>query len=710
MVCSLFYITLTTTDIVLAGQSRPQVGQNGFQPTEVQRNGFLRALRQLLQPHAVHRFLLVRHLRLANWNVQAAYDTLVAERNTRLGLPVPAPSAVAQPAVQTQAQGPGPATAAVPNAGGAGNAAATQDAADAHRIIDFMPYSPSNFEQERRWAAVVFRDQIQGLPNNSATLSVSQSVLLLQLADWDVGQALDDWAGLDDALDRLHVAFDRMRSPEGDKVAQYKKDRARSERQDERLAILINLTGRPDWRSLQLFLMQQCQWDLVKAVTIWFRSGIPVAKKAKDKAMTRKDSRQNKIPAPSDKDILADPADKKWASEPAFYRRVSDFSREDLVPIPPLHEDDRETRPYGHLINPQRGTIQAGHYFVEDHFVVEYISKGKYWYNRFQKRSVGKGGKPFKWPKFGRGYGVVASSDSDSDPNAEDKILFDFSDATHVSKLNAWRRQQFARATGVMRRKGSQRWEPMENALLHSLIKGYYDKRASGETGPVKMSLGRLNDITKFLNEAFVGTRPGAATAIRGERTPTSVGTQMRRFFPIIRDFGVKADDAWFSKNRKISKDEYKARQAQDLIDGTAQYKDWDPTEQRPPVAGGDGDSGSESDAAEYDDKIVDGDDEATKERKRHESRSEKKPIKAARKSAAAARAAEAERKAAGTDDEETGVDVLGNLPTEGGSEDGDSDVEDEAGEAKAGKKRKRGGDDDDDDDGAGAGEGSTAA
>lgn len=133
-------------------------------------------------------------------------------------------SAIAQPAPSALARVSGSTAIAVANASGAGNAA-TGDAADAHRIIDFMPYSASNSEQGRRSATVVFHDELQGRPNNFATLSASQSVLLLKLADWDIGQALDEWTGLDNAFYRLHIAFGRMRSPEDDKVAQYKRGR-----------------------------------------------------------------------------------------------------------------------------------------------------------------------------------------------------------------------------------------------------------------------------------------------------------------------------------------------------------------------------------------------------------------------------------------------------------------------------------------------------
>lgn len=657
---------------------------------------------------------MMRHLRIAHWDVQVAYNSLIAERNARLNLPAPAQvapvqfSAQVQPAantttapaqvapVQSQAQVQPAATPTTPAADG--NAAAA-GAPEAYRLIDLMHFNPYNPEQERRQTSILLRDQVRALATNSATLTISQSVLLLQLAEWDIGQALGDWWGLEHALDRLHLAFDRMRSPEGDTPTPHKKDRARSERQDERLAILVSLTGRADWRSLQLFLMAR-QFDLVKAVEVWFRSGIPVAKKEKDKKLTRKDALQNLIPAPSDRDVVAPPVDNLWAAEQDFFRRVSDFSRDELVPLPPLHEDDREKRPFGSLLRPERNTIQAGSFYIDDHFVIEYFAKGKYWFSRFMKKS-------FKWPKFGRGRGVAAGSDSESEGAASGKVKFDFANRSHVRELNAWRRQQFGRITGVMRRKGSQKWEPIENALLHSLLKELHDKDSktlpADQAGrPLKITNERLNNVSRFLNEAFVGTKPGNASATRGERTPTSVGTQMRRFFPIVRDFNIKADDAWFSKNRKISTVEYKDQQIKDLAAGMDQVKNWNPANERPTID----EQTSDSELEQYDDKIVVGDDEATKERKRHESRSEKRPIKLAKESAAAARAAQAERDAAGTADDGEGPDVLNSLSGAGAGSDDEGDGEgDEAGgeddddaadnggekAGKEGKKRKRG-------------------
>lgn len=139
----------------------------------------------------------MHHLRLANWDTQAAYDTLTAQRNTRLGLTVLAPSTMAtqNEAATAQAQptvGPGTGTVAASSPAGAGSVIATQEATDVYRIIDTMTYSADDFEQERCLTAVLFRDQIQARSNNSPTLSVSQIDLFLQVADWDIGHALDD--------------------------------------------------------------------------------------------------------------------------------------------------------------------------------------------------------------------------------------------------------------------------------------------------------------------------------------------------------------------------------------------------------------------------------------------------------------------------------------------------------------------------------------
>lgn len=288
-----------TDTILAAGQARPGPGQPGFQPNQRQRVGYTEALRRLLGSHTVHNFLLQRHLVVNDWNVAAAFASYTAEHTTRQGSNAPA-----------QPGNAGAATSAAPNAPPFPATSSQNPAVPSTMVIDtqtavsfdLLPNQQQSIEQERRDTAVVFRDQVRAMPSDAARLSISEAILLLHLADWDLGKAVKDWRGLDDARDRLHVAFDRMRSPEGPDLPCLAEDRARMERQDERLAVLLDVTIRPDWRSVQEHLLAN-QFDLVAAVVRWFKTGIAKVKKAKDQKLTRKDTRMNAMKMPSDDDV-----------------------------------------------------------------------------------------------------------------------------------------------------------------------------------------------------------------------------------------------------------------------------------------------------------------------------------------------------------------------------------------------------------------------
>ncbi|ETN46022.1 uncharacterized protein HMPREF1541_00205 [Cyphellophora europaea CBS 101466] len=573
-------------------QSGP--GQPGFLPTQRQRLAYERVLRRLLQPHVVHRHLMFRHLILNNWDVDAAHTSLLAEINQRRGLP-------------------GSVAPALPQAT-ANNPVTPTDTNEAHRIIDDLP-SETYHEDERRAAAVKFRDLILSLPGAMrATLSISEAVLLLHLAGWDMHVAREEWRGHDDALNRLHVNFDRMRSPEGTKVI--RKASGEQERQDERLALLIALTGRADWRSLQLFLQSEdVQFNVVHAIVIWFRTGIGAARAKRDQK-TRRDSLQQELPMPSAKSTFAPVPDNSWRQEAEFFRRVNDFdpANDNLVPLPPLREDNRGKRPFGFLIEPDRTPLQAGRYFAEEYFTVDYITGGKY-------KAVSFSRKEYKWPRL---------DDSSTDSEDKDKPRYDFSKEDDIKKINAFRRQPFSRATGVLIRKGSQVWFPIENALLHQSLKNAFEKhqQAHGNSANAPkfgVSDQLIQQLADGLNDAFVGTRPGATAAIRGERTAEAVATQSRRFFPNVEEFGIPMDSNWFNKKRKVSAEKYKANQREELKQGLATLVSWIVSKER--TAQGHVDE-SAADGENYDAGIESDDDEATKERKRHDNRSLMKLIR----------------------------------------------------------------------------------
>jgi hypothetical protein len=125
---------------------------------------------------------------------------------------------------------------------------------------EHLPFNV-NIEQERRDLALAFRVGIE--EKHGVLLSISEAVLLLHLADWDISLALAQFQSHEQARNRLRVAFDSLRIPTGD-----------VNEQSARIAAMLDICERADWFSIKLFL-QKKQWDLVRSVIAWYREGIP---------------------------------------------------------------------------------------------------------------------------------------------------------------------------------------------------------------------------------------------------------------------------------------------------------------------------------------------------------------------------------------------------------------------------------------------------
>ena len=576
------------------------------------------------------------------------------------------------------------------------------------QIVRNLPRIPQNPEQERRLAALLLRNTLMTHHGRKARLSITEAILLCHLADWDLGVAVEDFENKDKALDRLHIHFDRMRSSEGTKPSRDIDINGAQERQSERLAILMSITTRTDWGSLQNFLAKE-QFDLISALERWYKYGITVATTKADKKKTSKDVFSNEIPLPFPADCVADPQlnDGAWADEFGFYQQVADYDGDqNLIPLPPLREDDRH-RVFGTLLFPDRTTLQRGNFHVEDYFVVEAINKNKYVHARFSKNEFKKksGGALFKWPKLGAGYGEdITPSDDEDDTDEEEKtkkkrktyVTFSFNDPQHLALLNNWRRQIFSRTTGVLMRAGSQQWQPVELAKLYQLVDDYWTEyvldKGLEDDDYLPVSRKKLEFWAEELDECFIGTCPGS-TAIRGDRTWEAVGTQLRRTFPIIDSFNIPEDKAWFVKKEKVVP---KIRDQQRIIvaEGKTQLLTWDPEAERnkkeqkntPEQQAKTGKKVRKILPVVNDTLTDDNDSDATKERKAHSKRSRQKlkmESDARKKERADTRQAVLD--SGGSDDTSGDKDVLvaWNLRlVEGGADDGDgsdNDADDES-------------------------------
>ncbi|KPI43811.1 uncharacterized protein AB675_6328 [Cyphellophora attinorum] len=631
-------------------QAALQPGQPGFVPSRVQLEAFNRAFRRVLWPRTVYNEMRERHLRLNHWDVQAAIWSFLQEElemlppqsrplNSLAGTIPPYLDDSAGPLRSTRdkirsliaaASLPAPtSSASTSNAPVSSTQKAVDDQYPPARLallVRGMPRNPGNIEQERRDTARYLRETLVNRNQlRLKKLSISQAVLLMHLADWDIGQALGDWKNLDEALDRLHLHFDRMRSGEGTSPSSEVTINGKQERQSERLAILLAITTRPDWGSLQAFLADH-RFDLVASIVDWYKAGIPVAPKPKKKAEGNKvckDVFSNEIPLPNQQDVVAPNVDNLWAPERAFYRRVSEYTGgDDSIPPTPMREDDRD-RAFGFLLHPDRHAPQPGNYHAESYFVTEAISKNRYFHKRFAQPA-------FKWPKIGAGYGNDNKPEEDVGDETK-KVVFDFSNKDHVEKLSNWRRQDFSRTTGILTRTGAQHWQPVELAKLYKMVEAYYEEYISSHASPsdkpnwiLPVSAGMLLQWTDALNEAFVGTRPGGGSAIRWERTSEGVGTQVRRTRPITEDFNIPEDKAWFAKKGAFHSH---TEQRKLVLQGKDQLAEWDPEAERKKTsdatpAPATGKLGKQPLRVEDDTASDPNDSDATKERKAHTKRS----------------------------------------------------------------------------------------
>ena len=122
----------------------------------------------------------------------------------------------------------------------------------------------SNAEQERRDAALAFRIAIEKSSMGTVILSPSQAVLFLYLNAWDLGDAVALWNSQSlRANYKVLAQFDGMRTQLDRQIMI--DDRVVLRAQDERLALLLNITGRPDWYSLRERLVE-ADWNLIEAV------------------------------------------------------------------------------------------------------------------------------------------------------------------------------------------------------------------------------------------------------------------------------------------------------------------------------------------------------------------------------------------------------------------------------------------------------------
>ncbi|ETN46567.1 uncharacterized protein HMPREF1541_00752 [Cyphellophora europaea CBS 101466] len=248
--------------------------------TAGQRNTRINVLRSRLQPHTTDENLLTAYLAANQWRIDAASTQILQDHNQvegeRLAIPnnpplgsnAQADTSTFQQTVAPVAQPTQAPPSTQPAAATTWNAVITQAA---KTLIDILRQanipSTSHLESERRDTARLFRDRLaQRYLINAGDLVAMEEILLLHLAGWDIGTAIAKFQTLRHSLCTLHAHFDHLRSKLTEEV--YSQDRASQEQKDERLTLLLTITGRSDWFSIREYLKLR-EWDLPLALGNW---------------------------------------------------------------------------------------------------------------------------------------------------------------------------------------------------------------------------------------------------------------------------------------------------------------------------------------------------------------------------------------------------------------------------------------------------------
>ncbi|KIV95722.1 hypothetical protein PV10_03341 [Exophiala mesophila] len=471
-----------------------------------------------------------------------------------------------------------------------------------------------NNEQERRDAGLALRIHYEDQADDEEVeVTPSEAILLLHMADWDFTEACEQFRSLPDAIRAVGKQFDRMRSS---LPPQTLKPRAGDEiqeqqlrEQDERLATFINITGRSDWFSLKVFLEKR-HWNLIAAIEAWFRSGVPPVLSRRKHVLydLRYDYNMKTLPPPSGQDwepqadgngedgwaldrdtdveVLEttssddgdetsdDESESDTEPEADFERPKSSVSKTQK----PTATSNR--RPEGFTLHLMKGTAKPG-LRSDWRFLHEYISRGRYWANRF------KAYEKFEWPALG-------THDHHRRKPSQTRVPFDWNNQEHIHLLNNFRRQNNCRTTNTSLREAAQLWSEEEKEFLLQLnlewlatMRQQFPDLPEDDLMKKPICNQTKKDWQTRLNAKFQGTIQQGSTTPRRERSIVAIISQRTRTPAIIERFKLKADAEYFRKRaNRIAKEKSKEQNALKRSLEGDQEDDGQPAEKRARIGG----------------------------------------------------------------------------------------------------------------------------
>lgn len=461
--------------------------------------------------------------------------------------------------------------------------------------ISLLPESVG--EQQRRDAVVAFHMEVEERFN--VNLSIAEAVLLLQLEDFDIPAALAVFSGHEAARRRLRFEFDGLRKFKvvNDKIQESKC-----------LQIMTEITGRPDRLSLRK-AMGRVEWNLIRAVTRWFKNGISVYTKRdlpKWKKMPwgcRMDrwGRRLKRPSPDSTIPAGDIDYSTWTRDTGTFSNAPGPDNED--PEPAIHGEEwrkhmaelakapaaRDRKRRNVLYNRQEGFIVDDQYrnlksraaVSPSDFLIEWYHNNKYWYKIFKKgyldmgepepcssssssssSSPSSGGAPGdSAPHSNKSSSVDTGILSDSPPAnpPQPRVPFDPNNTAHRTALNKWHTTTRGEVGILKRSIGLQIWSPEELDWLYARQLEIYTsfKRTYPRT-PRRDLLHHviIPDALKdqweaAFNRRFVGTICSNDQYPRQPRRAGAIVQQRTRYLKLATHFRITLHDETAKKVRK---------------------------------------------------------------------------------------------------------------------------------------------------------------
>jgi hypothetical protein len=448
-----------------------------FSLTAHQRERRRQTMRNRTAPHPLTSEQIDDHLIAAGWNVDRAYHRWRAEHMQALAR-VGRGERI-RPSFNVRIQH------------GGDESEEEADGEEPQESDDFIEYPhDASSERERRrlaaflWKLVEEARQLEG----TVPLKRSEAVMLLREAGWDVIQARDLYMENQLAFDEFTESYSYFRGPA----------QLRSER-DNRLARLIDLTGRRDIDSLQAHLRRH-NFNFIAAAVAWQKSGIPAVN------ISQRPEVDAEMPVPDDVSW--------WSESPSDVGEgEGDTQENDVVEHGVMITSDRQ------------GATQG----VHDHtkMMIEYLRNGQYTALVFRNRN-------YRW----------------SNEAADDLPEFDFNNQRDIYILNNWRREVFQRVTGVVTRPRSIPWLEIEDDFLYDLHRELWDDlialhpdRNPQSFLPLPVPASRQREWARRLNEEFEGTVQDGSDDPRPHRTFGAINIRRHRVQRIVNDFRLERND-----------------------------------------------------------------------------------------------------------------------------------------------------------------------